>query len=779
MIVLVCGLHDAGAQGIARNDYYALVPPTPRIVSQTHASAAFDLFGNTSIPDYRDVDPVDGIDDARARRLLQLAERFSPIMRRNTVSVPRDPFELLGAGSQLQVDTWENGILARVDSVLVGPRAAQRPASPTALVPAQTLESLVAELGPRRTVVSARDPDRATDRVLFLDMPGDDPRSWIRAERSAGREHTKIFAHPFIHEDPSAGLQRYQLVLQYWFFYPYNNSVNNHEGDWEFISVFVTTTRALRTALPRTNAGAQLTGDDVNHLITDWPLDSTTIGAVEYQFHHEFLTLDYVSRNIERDVLASGHDHGPRYVWEDLDLVHEELDQRLTAAAGKLSTHPVVYIGGNYKGPGELLAVVPRFYGSERRDSHASYPFPGTWQTVGPFATTEAVHGDVVPPIHDGPGVSWENLVTDDRYLTFPASRITLLPDWERVEPLLTTDPAAGRQWSWLYLPIRWGFPVSRSVAASAIGHVDLGNVAPLTPTYQETWNHVGPSAGRTRYSPHVLRTPVAPTTPWALVRNGWGVLNVPLALWGLMPGYNVALLELTPWIAGALRIAGLPRPRTYTSARIPHRFTAEGQGAFTEFGGRAFAALLPHDAASAALDSDWHRTSELGTRLWLDLFFYDRFALENSFSWHRSQISRDAAQVTGALQLQQLTGGIRYSVLSIGDEMLHGYVRGGYGWLRYATSDVRLRGTPVQGVHGGHLPSLLPSASWWPNSWYAGAGAELFSPRKAWLFGRLGFGLRVETTSYFKKVRFPSASAQEDVLTKRGDVATSLVFGW
>ena len=33
------------------------------------------------------------------------------------------------------------------------------------------------------------------------------------------------------------GTSESYIVLQYWFFYPYNNWVNNHEGDWEFVQV--------------------------------------------------------------------------------------------------------------------------------------------------------------------------------------------------------------------------------------------------------------------------------------------------------------------------------------------------------------------------------------------------------------------------------------------------------------------------------------------------------------------------------------------------------------
>ena len=59
-----------------------------------------------------------------------------------------------------------------------------------------------------------------------------------RTETGRGGE----LCHFFIHEDPAlSGGARYSLVVQYWFFYPFNDSGNNHEGDWEHLSVVLTT----------------------------------------------------------------------------------------------------------------------------------------------------------------------------------------------------------------------------------------------------------------------------------------------------------------------------------------------------------------------------------------------------------------------------------------------------------------------------------------------------------------------------------------------------------
>jgi hypothetical protein len=106
------------------------------------------------------------------------------------------------------------------------------------------------------------------------------PSQWIsyyETERQQNAFAHSIYAHVFwLNHNP---------VIQYWFYYPYNDGYNNHEGDWEHINV--------RLKIDRTN-----------------PSSSISIEAVDFYFHHKVLTL------------TSG------YTTED-------------------STHPVVYVGGS------------------------------------------------------------------------------------------------------------------------------------------------------------------------------------------------------------------------------------------------------------------------------------------------------------------------------------------------------------------------------------------------------------------------------------------------
>ncbi len=117
------GPRAAGAQGITRENYLDYLPPRPRIVAQTRATAALHLFGDERDTAYRDADPADGIDDARARQLLAIAELFSPLLRRNNFSVPRDLETVLGRRQTLYVDTWLGNRRVRSDSVELGPAA--------------------------------------------------------------------------------------------------------------------------------------------------------------------------------------------------------------------------------------------------------------------------------------------------------------------------------------------------------------------------------------------------------------------------------------------------------------------------------------------------------------------------------------------------------------------------------------------------------------------------------------------------------------------------------
>lgn len=65
-------------------------------------------------------------------------------------------------------------------------------------------------------------------------VSGNDPDAWESAyegERSQNHFRNTVYAHLFLCDSG--------IAIQYWFFYPYNDFINNHEGDWEHINVIV------------------------------------------------------------------------------------------------------------------------------------------------------------------------------------------------------------------------------------------------------------------------------------------------------------------------------------------------------------------------------------------------------------------------------------------------------------------------------------------------------------------------------------------------------------
>jgi hypothetical protein len=226
------------AQPIRRDEYFRHLPQTPPIIGQAQASALVQLYGDTARPGYVDRDPVDGIDDRRARYLLAIAERFSPMLRRNNFLVPRDIQAVIGERPFLKMDTWIDDRRVHADSIVLEPFAR---GNETAAADAD-LEALVREFDPERLVAATAPPEGRIVKVLFFDIPGKGERSWRAKWERRGSGGSRIYAHFLVHED-SAALddRRFLLVVQYLCFYPFNDSGNNHEGDWEHINVHIGT----------------------------------------------------------------------------------------------------------------------------------------------------------------------------------------------------------------------------------------------------------------------------------------------------------------------------------------------------------------------------------------------------------------------------------------------------------------------------------------------------------------------------------------------------------
>ena len=200
-----------------------------------------------------DIGLSDSIADTGSRwaQLAEIARRFAP-----NVALPAGDYtmhrgqklRLLPTNASLMGDTL------RVDVMTASPYALREVLDlPLAGL---TTDSLAAVL--RSSVTDQGHPDKLVE--LYFDFPGRNPREWwsAYAELRTGADSTRwstptVYAHPFI--DPSG-----RLVIQYWYFYPFNDFIGNHEGDWEHINVVPTP-------------------------------DLSGVAEVQYYFHHRSTTL--------------------------------------------------------------------------------------------------------------------------------------------------------------------------------------------------------------------------------------------------------------------------------------------------------------------------------------------------------------------------------------------------------------------------------------------------------------------------------------------------------
>ncbi|HEX6068192.1 MAG TPA: hypothetical protein VFZ18_00165 [Longimicrobiaceae bacterium] len=813
-LLLAAGLSPpAAAQTLTRDNYYESLPSPPSIVAQTEATQRFQLFGDSLDPAYEDRAPRDGVDDRRADRLLDLSEHFSPILRRNTYLVPLEFEDALHESVSIQIDAWRDHL--RVDSGVVelGPRLTgdgYMTGAPRVAPDDSLLLHLLKTRGPRRVRSPIAPPAPSPDTILYIDVPGHDEFSWRPHHRARLPARSRIYAHPFIHEvEGTAGDPLYELIIQYWFYYPFNDGGNNHEGDWEHISVSITS-HARQD--PGTSQRGLLTAEEVRALldpVAPTPLDSLRLRNVAYYFHNNVMEIPYL------DLAAGGSltrrsekKDGAVHVWEDMRYMDEGVRLRMTVAGGRFATHPFGYIGGNNKGMDELLQVWPRFQRSYNRDSHGTYPFPGIWRKVGPVEATEKIFGEIVPRLHrddagnPDPDLPWYELIDNDRYLVYRRDAIILMPDWERLEPLVLAPEEAEvrRRWAWMILPVHMGFPATRSPGAGTLKRVDLGNVAPMSPAHNSAWNRPGVTAVYPPYEPTVLRVALAPGTPVTSLQSGWGLFNIPLVLFGMLPGGSVAITQLLPWATGAMNIVGSPPAKTFQLGALPERFTSVSGGSYRQFGGNDFARLLPdpdHPAVQAQLgeagDGELRmegvrRVPNWGSRAWFNVYFGNRLSIENTLDYGAADVSysvrgaegQSLAFVSGRLHTREVTGGLNYRLTPVEQEWARIYGRAGYGWTDYTVSGVRVNGAPTEGtrVEGGHLPKIYPSLSWWPNTTYVGLGLEVFAPPRYWLLNRLGAGARIEVGGPFHRMAI-AGDCHYRVTTERGDVAMMLLFGW
>jgi len=371
-------------------------------------AAADSLFGPAE-----ESERGDGIAESRRADLEALVRRFAPSLvlpSGDAIRIRGRTAQLLPVHPMLFADTL------RLDRVRAAPyQLKDFQDLPFRAMSLDSLSGLI-DLGLR----SQSDPELL--EVWYFNFPGTKPREWWDAYArfrtgpdSAAWCRPTVFAHPYLDE-----LSR--VVIQYWYFYPMNDYIANHEGDWEHINVVLSS-------------------------------DRSDIEEVHYFFHSRSANLPQGNRRPE---ITDG-------------------------------THPVVYVGGRAY---VILDYPIRLLGHERNSgSHGNYPYPGEWEAVAGLGHTESVSGS---------GADSTRVVPHGRF------QVVLTPEPSRID--YRRHPQVLREWGWLLLPVRWGFPSAPSMG-SQIGTSDVGNRAPFGPAFNAGWNRAAP--GLTYPGYRIRRIPV------------------------------------------------------------------------------------------------------------------------------------------------------------------------------------------------------------------------------------------------------------------------------
>ena len=758
----------AAGQAIPKPDYFTYMPPgsgSAMPIQQTRASAALNLFGDQNAPGYRDVNPRDGIDDGRNVWFMQLSERFAPWIVRHAAGFPMDFRRWLEGGEPFPMflDVFD---VSRHEPRLVRTDAVDWNDLRDKPCPADggSSDGTIADCGLLRLLRRfapgerpAPEPPAAEDHEaysMYFDFPGEDPASWAKeyegtAQGAPSRKlvgWAKSFVKPFIVSLPigADGVERYEFVLQYWFFYPYNDAGNVHEGDMEHLNVVITT-RELWDRSP--------TAEQIKPLIEGTvPLDQVIIRRTEHYFHHWAYVTDYMHPNLyaprrewEQEVRAMKQErYGEEYRWLAARSM-AYMDDKET----QLTLHPKVFIGGDGKGLNAILAPPSRL----GRSSHGSFPMPALYKDVGPQGTGETIQTawDIYrkPPAADAPET--EQVIRYDN-----PTRLEILPDWERVLPLMWKDPEVRRRYAWMVLPIRFGYPATKSPFAGIVKYAETGNLSIMAPSFSGGWNRVGDGEGYEYYEPHRLSAAFPGSIQDNFIQS-WGFLNLTLPTFVSLPPFDIAWRLLRAPFYSKDQIRG---SAFYNSETVPYRFIGGTIGlshftpstdfiglfGFPELYGPMLEAIADigfGEVLSAPPVSESTSDPFYG----INLFLGRKFVSENTLRHSRSTVyqgfvvdgSPGAHLLSGQLNMWEYAGSLRYNLATGGFQP---FIKAGYGLSWYRMEDAKVDSTVIGDGNSRWVrkPGLFENLL--PNTFHFGAGLE-FLPISG--VGSLDWGLRLE----------------------------------
>ena len=777
------------------------------------ASARLHLYGDRESPDYADVEPVDGVDDRRHSVLQELSVRFAPFLVQNSEGIPMDHKKVWGGPYPLYVDTWNTAMgldLIRQETVNWMQGTDEPCTGYNPIADDCRLLELVRKYNPDDPLYAAehtgaQDAPYKPFEVLWVDMPGTDPKSWkehwrnnfSRKLRSDYRALMKTYVHPFL-EDVSGpdGHLGVQLVLQYWFFYPYNDGGNNHEGDWEHIHVIVSPKSLVdRPALSEEQMQRLLNGD----WLYEAGEDPLVMKRVEYYFHSKVASLEFGVPNA----------YAPREDWSreaellGVELSGDDLFRKFIrhmawrdAAETEINTHPVGYIGADNKGLDQVLSPP----GGTNRDSHGTYPIPGLFKDIGPAGASETISN-----FFDHQKYFAGDKKTVGRMDRFDrggviflgeAQRVEVVPDYERVIDLVLTDARVRREWGWLVLPMRWGYPAVASPFAGVVSNAETGNLSIVGPAFNTGWNRSGENVQYKSYVPQVLPR-LFPTDLQDAFANDWGYFNATLPVLTFLPPFDL----LWRVAAAPVRYAVSPlEPTMYPRETIPYRFIGlDGGVTFQDIPNSyqelfyntdqingILVGLVLHlleqgaDSTTAATNSIESIESVAAPAFGIQRFIGGRVTSTNSLVHFRGRMSNliefndiGDFELRGELNWWEYVGSLRYSILT---GSIQPYLKGGYGLSWYRLENVSTNGTPIDVPNSkwvrqpGFFENLLP------NTWHIGAGLELLTIKGyGGLPGGLDVGLSAEWLYFTNKLGVDATGVAIEELIQLGVAADEL----
>jgi hypothetical protein len=426
---------------------------------------------------------------------------------------------------------------------------------------------------------------------------------------------------------------------------------------------------------------------------------------------------------------------------------------------------------------------------------------PGLYKAIGPAGAAEnlAEHFDhreywaAPEPTRARWTERWERGGVVD--LSHP-ERVVLVPDVDRVARLVQRHPETRASWSWLVLPVRFGYPAVASPFAGVVSHAETGNLAVLGPAFNAGWNRAGESEGFSSYDPNKVSR-LFPLQWQDNFINSWGWLNLTAPTIAMFPPIDLL------WRVVALPFRALLQnqdPTFYPVERLPLRYVGLGSGysrmaypseAYTELliNETQFDELLlkivfhglingSENTQITALD-DFADPGETAYFL-LSFFIGDRFVSENALRHSRSDIGLVARysdapplDIRGDLNFWEYTGSFRYD-LTTGS--LRVFPKAGYGLSWYRIENVAANGDPFENPDSewirkpGFFENLLP------NTWHAGAGLEwIVLKNYATPPHGIDLSLRIEWSWYTNKLGIDFGDLPLQTLIEAGVPAADL----